>query len=135
MDMFSEVLGSLIAVCGVGVFGYLYFASRRRMDEEHGLQPIYYEQCGGSFGGGGLTPPFVRLAIYDRFVVVAIGGTRYLLRAGDIQGTLPKWHPLWKGVRIDHRRADVPSSFIVWSRHPDKVIEAINRVMTTIRPT
>lgn len=132
--MLVELIGSLIAICAVTVFGYLYFASKRRMDEEYGLVPIYYEQCGGSFDGCGLMPPFARIAIYDGFMVVAIGGTRYLLRSGDIQGTSAEWYLLWKGIHIKHWRTDIPQYFVIWSRHPDKVIKAIYELMTTIRP-
>jgi hypothetical protein len=127
MAMLFEIAGSLIAIGGISVLGYVYFGGRRRADQEQGLQPLYREQCGGYFDGWCFTAPFFRLAIYDRFIVVAYGGTRYVLQASDIQEIAVKRHLLSRGIHIERCRAGVPHSFIIWSCHPDRVMKALGR--------
>jgi hypothetical protein len=131
MGLAFEIVGSLITICGLSVFAYIYFGGRRRTDEERGLRPVYTEQCGGRFDGWGLTTPFVRLAIYDHFLVVAYGSTRHLLWSGDIKGVSMKWYPLSKSLQINHSRTDLPQSFVIRSRRPENIIEAIYKNRTS----
>lgn len=91
---------------------YLYVASKRLADEEQGLKPIYREQCGGIVNLR-VSKPFVRLAVYKKFLVAACGLKRYVMRFDDIQDISVQRHFGARSIRIRHYRTDIPKPFVI----------------------
>jgi hypothetical protein len=129
MDMFliGLLLFCILGAVGVLVFAIAYFgvASSRLADEEKGLQPIHRERCGGLFGGVYWPSPYVRFAVYQTFLVVAYGRTRHVMRFDEIQDVSKKSHLFWKGIHIRHHRPDIPRSFIIRPRDPNRAMQVL----------
>lgn len=47
-----------------------FFTCRRRANEEQHLQPTWQEFCSGNMGMFITSSPFMRIAIYDDFMVI-----------------------------------------------------------------
>jgi hypothetical protein len=54
-----------------GSFTLIMILSSRKTNIEKGLTPIYTERCGGLFDIMNYTYPFVRLTLYDDFLVIS----------------------------------------------------------------
>ena len=124
----TETFPNISSLFGPGIlilFLYLFIGSRRRDTLEKGQKPIIEEQCGGKFGRLNLTIPFVRHALYNDFIVIAYGWTRYILKYSDIADVSSRRHIISKGVTYTHNRKDLPSSIIIWSYKPEFVVESV----------
>ncbi len=53
------------------ILGYILISSRRQSGSESNLTPIHKEICGARIGAWNYTIPFVRLSVYDDFLVVS----------------------------------------------------------------
>lgn len=116
-------IAALIAV--VGVFAFFYYGSEQKLPEEEGLVALFDEQAGGRFDDFNLSMPFVRHTVYENFIVVAYGSTRYKLELKDIEKVSFKKGVISNGVRYHHKVNSVPSSCILWSRAPESVVSIL----------
>lgn len=64
------VFGLSVVLIG-GAFTLMMVLSAKRDEREKSKTPIYSERCGGRFGLISVTMPFVRLALYQDFVVIS----------------------------------------------------------------
>lgn len=91
---------------------------------EKNLKPIHVEYCGGRFGWTNLTFPFVRLAIYNDFIVISYVNKIHLLLS-EINRLEVKRHLFSKGLHIYHTRRDAPQDIIIWSTNCDGIKKLI----------
>jgi len=96
---------------------------------EDGRQPLHQEVCGGAFGKTRRSSPFVRVALYDEFLVIGYS-RRLVLRYEEIEhvhldGT--RWP---RAVRLQHRRQDLPAEIAIWSTDCRALEEAISAQRT-----
>ncbi|MGD2063184.1 MAG: hypothetical protein PVF51_06330 [Nitrospirota bacterium] len=85
-----------------------------RHEMEADREPLHQEVCGGAFGKARRSSPFVRIALYDDFLVIAYS-RRIVLRYDEIEhvhldGT--RWP---RAVRLRHHRDDLPEEIAIWS--------------------
>lgn len=65
------LLGGLLFIVIGGLFSLTIILSAKRDEREKGKKPIYSERCGGRFGLIGFSIPFVRLTLYQDFLVLS----------------------------------------------------------------
>lgn len=137
-----------VPILALWLFGHCIKERNGLLEEELGKQPLYREYCGARFGRGNLSIPFVRLCLYDNFMVIRhaalTGGLDFgpeyrkagktVLLFRDIRGVSTRRMVLSQGILIDHCRDDVPKPFILWSRHPKKLKQTIEKVLAGGRP-
>lgn len=75
MIFLNFLTSTLIIVLGTfgivfSLFTLVYILSGKKTDKEKGLTPIYTERCGGRFGFVQATFPFVRISLYENFLVI-----------------------------------------------------------------
>jgi len=92
--------------------------------QELGREPVHQEVCGGAFGKTQRSSPFVRVALYDEFLVIGYS-RRLVLRYEEIEhvhldGT--RWP---RAVRLQHHRQDLPAEIAIWSTDCRALEEAI----------
>lgn len=114
----------LILIVG-GIFAYIYLSGKAKATIEEGLTPIFEEQAGGRFDNVNLTIPFVRHAIYDDFVAISYGKTKYILKFNEIKRVENKRHIFSKGLIYHHNKAGIPAKCIIWSRDGNKAIDIL----------
>ena len=108
----------------VGATGLVYALGGRRLAEERGQRPSHEARCGGRIGRRHYPNPFLRVAVYDRFVVIAGPRCYQLSRAAidKVEVAGPRT-PLT--VRIHHHAADVPEQLEVWPEEVETLMVAI----------
>lgn len=124
IDLIFTMLGLATLVVVPTVLLYWYLVENTKLPEEKGLTPIYQEVGGGRFDGVNYTLPFVRISIYDRFLVVSYS-RKILLNWNDIKEATLEKHLISTGIRILHNRSDIPKLIILWSKKPEKLLESI----------
>jgi hypothetical protein len=126
-DLFFAIAGMVAVAAVIISFVVVLNRSSRLLPEEVGRRALFTERAGGRFGDVNFTVPFVRVAVYDTFLVLAAYKT-ILLRAEDLVSFGMERHLFSHGVRIIHRKADCPDPLIVWSLSPHRLLPAL-RVM------
>jgi hypothetical protein len=81
---------------------------------EDGRQPLYQEVCGGAFGKTQRSSPFVRVALYDEFLVIGYS-RRLILRYQEIESVSVDGARSPRAVRLHHHRRDLPAEVAIWS--------------------
>tara|TARA_R110002072_G_scaffold302617_1_gene486954 strand:+ start:818 stop:1219 length:402 start_codon:yes stop_codon:yes gene_type:complete len=122
MENLFSLIPFIIIPIVLASFAYFYFGGKNKLPIESGVVPVFQEQAGGRFNGFNLTIPFVRHAVYEGFIVIAYGKTRFKLAFEEIDKVELKRHLFSKGITYHHRSNEVPSSCIVWSTDSDRVI-------------
>jgi hypothetical protein len=91
--------------------------ARRPATGEGGLTPVYCEQAGGRFNGMNWSIPFVRIATFEGFVSIScITTPDIILKKGEVTKIERERHLFSVGVRLYHRRTDLPTSIVLWPR-------------------
>ena len=119
-------------VLGVGALVVVFVtaarASNRKAPEESGLTPIFTDRCGGRVGYIAYTGPFVRVAIYESFLVVA-ARKPIVLRRVDIERIAfereRRSGVLGKTVNIHHRSDAVRSPICLNSSSRAQLVERL----------
>lgn len=70
IEMFF-IIGGLVVFIVVGFFTLTILLSNKRHEIEVGKIPFYSERCGSQFGILTVTYPFVRISLYDEFMVIS----------------------------------------------------------------
>ncbi|MBF0547594.1 MAG: hypothetical protein HQM08_24355 [Candidatus Riflebacteria bacterium] len=120
------LIGLTVGLIVLFFFVFWYLGSINLAPEERSDTAIFSEQCGGQFDSFNLTIPFVRFAVYKTFVVAAYGRTIYLLPFSNVQEIIIQRHFISRGIHFKHNKADVPKSFIIWSKNTRKLTEVLN---------
>lgn len=128
LDPIAAILGFITLVVVPSVLLYWYFVKNSKLPEENGLTPVHTEVGGGRFDGINYTWPFVRIAIYDQFMVISYSH-KILLRQKDITNVELEKHILSMGVRISHNRSEIPSLVILWSTNAQVLLEMIKQML------
>ena len=127
MDSFADILKIIISIALLYCLYYLYKAykeSKLLLPEEVGAISFYTEQAGGHFGDYHWTIPFVRVSCYRNFVAIHSRNCKFVLKMGDVQ-RINIEGIVSDGIRIFHRRYDLPDKLIIWPRDIAKLKEAI----------
>lgn len=96
---------------------FLFFRIRQRGVQdalEDGRKPLYQEVCGGAFGRVHRSSPFVRIALYDEFLVIGYS-RRLVLRYDEIESLSVDGARSPRAVRLHHHRHDLPAEVVIWS--------------------
>jgi hypothetical protein len=97
---------------------------------ERGLTPVYSEQAGGRFDTWNWTVPFVRVATFEDFVSISCITHHILFNRGDVTGIERERHLFSVGLRLKHRRSDLPE-VLLWPRNTAR-LEAALRVSLAV---
>jgi hypothetical protein len=108
---------------------FLPFAYRIRQREvrdarENGREPLHQEVCGGAFGKVRRSSPFVRVALYDDFLVIAYS-RRIALRYAEIAHVHLDGERVPRAVCLQHHRGDLPAEIALWSSDCRRLAEKI----------
>ena len=127
MESFLDILRIIVSIVFIWGIFYLYRAyrdSKNLLPQEVGAVSIYTEQAGGQFGSVNWTIPFVRVSCYSRFIAVRCSNSQFVLKIGDVQ-KIKKEGLVSDGIRIVHKRYDLPEKILIWPRNISKLMEAI----------
>jgi hypothetical protein len=91
---------------------------------EAGREPLYQEMCGGAFGTARRRSPFVRIALYDDFLVIGYS-RRIVLRYAEIEHLYVNGERWPRAVHLHHHRRDLPDRIAIWSTDCRALEEAI----------
>jgi hypothetical protein len=97
-----------------------WFGSVRRADVEQNAECLLEARCGGRFDGWNYSFPFVRLAAYDKFLVIA-SFREYVLDYREIEKVEIISGIFSKGLRLHHKRDDLPARVTLWLGDADKI--------------
>lgn len=122
---FAKYMGffvfGLFAVIGF-IFLRMAGRSKIRLDIEQGYQPIHEATCGGHIGWFRYTYPFIRLAVYPGFMVIASGMNSFALNFEDILEIKPL---IMGGFKIVHRREDIPKSIRIYTMTNNTILQIL----------
>jgi len=94
------------------------------MEIEKGLTPFFTTTCGGQFGGFAFSPPFVRLSLYDEFLVISYG-EKILIRYKNIDNIITSRVFFFKLIEIYHKDTAPPFITLSFFSGAEKVKELI----------
>ena len=118
--LIKAVVPALGFTVGIGFVLRAWFGSVRRADVEQTSECLLEARCGGRFDGWNYSFPFVRLAVYDKFLVIASSRT-YLLDYSEIEKVETVSGLFSKGLQVHHKRNDLPTKVILWLADADKI--------------
>lgn len=106
------VLGGAAAV----LIGLLY-RSAGKLPEEAGRTPLFEQRCAGSLGPWFYKLPFIRLSVYEDFLVVA-NFKAHLLRKSDVTQMAQDRAFLQNQLVITHTNPAVPAKIRLYVDRP-----------------
>jgi hypothetical protein len=116
--------GPLMVTIGLLFLAILIFLSIHKDYKEKGLTAIYSERCGGRFGALSATFPFVRLTLYQDFLVIS-SLTKTIIEYERIkrfeQGSIFGF-----GIQIVTTNTDKYGQPIIWTFNKKKVLSILN---------
>ncbi|MFA5339937.1 MAG: hypothetical protein WC317_07325 [Candidatus Omnitrophota bacterium] len=131
---YDEVIPMAIPGVALIVFAYFYVGSKIKAPIEKNQKPLFQEQCGARFNYiVNLTFPFVRHALYDRFIVISYGLSKLVINYYDLESATLKRYWFSKGIIYSHRRRDLPGSISIWSSSPEKVIKVLKDMNVLVK--
>ncbi|MBU0597184.1 hypothetical protein KJ641_02575 [Patescibacteria group bacterium] len=132
-EQLQQLISFLPALSGplilILVFGLFYKIRNNRLPEEAGMTPIHQEFCGGNFNYTNLSRPFVRLTIYNDFLVISYF-KQILLNYHEIEKVELKNKVGKKGLKIYHNKIGVPKNITLWSPNIEKIFSLIQPKLT-----
>lgn len=102
-----------------------YGLGARRLPVEDGARRLYEARGGGRIGRHRYPIPFLRIAVYDRFVVVVAGRRRYYLPVEAIDRVEVVGTRTPRTVRLHHHAAGVPERLEVWPEVVERLVAEI----------
>ncbi len=103
-----------------GIFGFTLYLSHRRIPMEKGLTPIYSERCGSPFASF----PFVRVTLYDDFMVVKMWGADVF----EYKNMLPvkRYGLFGGGIEVDTINTEKYGRAIIYSFNTTYLMNLLN---------
>lgn len=115
----------LVILPGVaGLFIWMFVRKDRLHPAEEGKKAVYATTCAGIVGWLTYKGPFLRLAVYTEFLVVACDKV-YYFPFNEIVQIERSSHMFRKGYRIRHRNMSYPQRLEVWPSDRDAFEAAI----------
>ena len=105
----------LILPVVIGIFVWLFIRKGKRHPRETGRSARFETSCAGIIGWVTYRGPFIRLSVYDDFLVVACSAP-YLLEFSEIERVEAVRFGFVKGFRIHHHNLRYPERIEVWPR-------------------
>jgi len=103
---------------------------RTPLDIEKSKQPIYSEICGGFIGFSNSTYPFVKISMYDEFLVIKKLFNTVVLNYSDITDvSIGQLTMIRHGVKITHNRSDIPERIFIWSFNQNILFEKLQNIL------
>lgn len=118
------VIGWLLLI--ISGLGYIFLRSRKLTQQEKVENLIYRETCGAKVNNLNLTWPFVRLAIYNDFIMISYF-KKILLNINDIIEIKKVRNIISEGLQLIHNSKDLPKSITIWSLNPNEVYKVLNK--------
>ncbi len=118
------LLPILVLVAVIAIFGWLFKRKDRLHAAEAGKRPAFTESCAGVISWVTFKGPFIRVAVYDSFIVVSCD-RQYYLPFSQIMRIEPCSFLFTKGYRIHHNIAEYPKRIEVWLTGRDRFEAAL----------
>lgn len=106
MAIFMVVYVVVVFAAVISIFAYTIKKGKERLPEEEGKQPIYEKFCGGFFGTFWIRGPFIRLSVYEDFIVVRKVKAG-ILKYGEFETEIKK-KLLYRVMAIKHKNENIP---------------------------
>ena len=101
---------------------------------EKGRTPLFADNsCGGWIGAVRSTYPFVRVSIYEDFLVVGMLRGPILLRYDEIVSAVVEKVYFTRGLVITHRNGEAPSRIVIRSQKLGEMQKVIAGRLETVR--
>jgi hypothetical protein len=123
----------VIPLLVIALFVWFFMRKDRRHPLENNLTPAFKTTCGGIIGWMTYRGPFIRVAVYDNFLVVSCGKP-YLLKFPEITELEPCTFAFAKGFRIKHANSDYPKRLEIWVKDRDGFLAALSGKVKVIAP-
>ncbi|MFA4830836.1 MAG: hypothetical protein WC862_01010 [Patescibacteria group bacterium] len=129
-------LSSFLAPAIIIIVFVLLFKKRNQLlDLERGMVPIHKENCGGKFNYTNFSRPFVRLALYNDFMIISYF-KQILLNYHEIEKVEYKNQWGQKYIQIFHRKADAPKKILLITKNAEQISQIINQKLSNyVQPT
>ncbi len=108
------ILFPILVILTVGsIFFWLFQRKDRLHASEAGKRPAFTENCAGVIGWMTFKGPFIRLAVYDTFLIVSCD-KQYYLPFTTVTRIEPRSFMFSKGYRIHHTNSEYPKRIEIW---------------------
>ena len=126
MEQYLQFLAPFLApVIIILVFALSFKKRNALLDRERGLTPIHTETCGGKFNYVNFSWPFVRLALYNDFMVISYW-QQLLLNYHEIEKVEYKQPLGQKYLQIFHKKTDTPKKILIITKNAEQIANIIN---------
>lgn len=115
IGMYIAFMPAIIFPIVITMFTVMIVKSRKLHELEIGQTPLYKGTCSAIIGGLRYTGPFIRIGIYEEFVVISYK-KKIVLYYSDIDDIGEKPYSLmYKGLGITHHNPDAPKRIVLAS--------------------
>ena len=121
MDIFLSILVPIVLV----TFFYFYFGGKRFNPIEKGLTPLFQEQCGDKINGIYFKGFFIRHAIYEKFLILAYGGTQHIVKFDEVESIELKEGFLSTRLIVHWKSKESKGKFAIQSFYPYDVVKIL----------
>jgi hypothetical protein len=132
--MLPIFLAAAVATVVAIVFARALAGRDRKSAAEFGMTPLYTEICGARIGTRNWSKPFVRVAVYPDFLVVAYSEV-IVLRHATVDHVDETRGVLSRGVRVTHHDRDAPERLIIWSSDATRFARLLEHAICQVRDT
>jgi hypothetical protein len=132
-DIIAQLIPMTVIGLVIGILATIFLRSRSKDDIERSAELIHTQTCGGRFGFFNYSFPLVRLAVYDRFIVISYLQL-LILFPEDLVSVEPAGMLFKTGLRINHNRPDLPQKIIIWPANRQAARTALEQLIDTRTP-
>jgi hypothetical protein len=111
-------------IFATGMMVWIYLRKDRKHPAEAGNIPVFSEACGGIIGWITYRGPFIRVSVYEDFLVVSCNKP-YALKFYEISQLEPCTFFYKKGFRIRHENPAFPKRLEVWISNREAFAAAV----------
>jgi hypothetical protein len=122
MDYFIMFYVPILMTVVFSILGRIFYLSFQKVPEEEGKKPLYEERIGGTCGLIRYKGPFIRLAIYEQFLLIRYSKA-IVLNYDQIQSIQIKKSFFVSGLEIIADSS--PSKFFLWPRNPHAILKIV----------
>lgn len=129
-----EMISLFILTVLVVTFSYTYVAGKILDNSEKNMQPLLNIQCGASFGWTlNVCFPLVRHTLYDNFMIIGYGNTKYALKYENITLVTKVPNLVSKTLRYHHNDEALPKRIFMHSKKASDVLEVLRSHSVNIK--
>lgn len=123
----TNPLSLIMPLAVLGLLAIIFYQSRRKFPQETRSKLLFTCQGGGRLSSINYTFPFVRISIYDKFMVLAFGWTRYMIEREWIDEIKERRGLFGLSFSLKNRKPGVPPNLTFFPTRQSEFVKTLEK--------